>query len=134
MKQFVITMRVLKEYPDMETACDSLDGLEGWEDCIDCTVEEMSAELAAEIIADHEVFEEEIGGTGIDGGGGSSAKPEGMLYTFGGGTNEADPGTAVFRVYDNETGEGRFISGVEREGEQTGKVFDFAAFKNRSKH
>ena len=67
MKQFVITMRVLKEYPDMETACDSLDGLEGWEDCIDCTVEEMNAELAAEIIADHEVFEEEIGGTGIEG-------------------------------------------------------------------
>ena len=67
MKQFVITMRVLKEYPDMETACDSLDGLEGWEDCIDCTVEEMNAELAAEIIAEQEAYEAEIGGTGIEG-------------------------------------------------------------------
>jgi len=129
MKQFVITMRALKEYPDMETACAAVESMNGhWKDCIDFTVEEMNAELAAEIIADHEVFEEEIGGTGVDGGGG------GMLYTFGGGTNEADPGTAVFRVYDNETGEGRFISEAEREGEQTGKVFDLAAFKNRRKH
>ena len=68
MKQFVITMRVLKEYPDMETACAAVESMDGqWEDCIDCTVEEMNAELAAEIIADHEVFEEEIGGTGIEG-------------------------------------------------------------------
>lgn len=86
MKQFVITMRVLKEYPDMETACAAVEGMNGhWKDCIDFTVEEMSAELAAEIIADHEAYEEEIGGTGI-------------------------------------------------EGEQTGKVFDFEAFRNRNKH
>ncbi len=86
MKQFVITMRVLKEYPDMETACAAVESMNGhWKDCIDFTVEEMSAELAAEIIADHEAYEEEIGGTGI-------------------------------------------------EREQTGKVFDFAAFKNRNKH
>ncbi len=86
MKQFVITMRVLKEYPDMETACAAVESMNGnWTDCIDLTVEEMSAELAAEIIADHEAYEEEIGGPGI-------------------------------------------------EREQTGKVFDFAAFKNRNKH
>lgn len=63
MKQFVITMRVLKEYPDMDTACAAVESMNGhWKDCIDFTVEEMSAELAAEIIADHEVFDE-IGGT-----------------------------------------------------------------------
>lgn len=68
MKQFVITMRVLKEYPDMETACAAVESMNGhWEDCIDFTVEEMSAELAAEIIADHEAYEEEIGGAGIEG-------------------------------------------------------------------
>lgn len=86
MKLFVITMRVLKEYPDVDTACAAVESMNGhWKDCIDFTVEEMSAELAAEIIADHEAYEEEIGGTGI-------------------------------------------------EGEQTGKVLDLAAFKNRSKH
>ena len=63
MKQFVITMRVLKEYPDMDTACAAVESMNGhWKDCIDFTVEEMSAELAAEIIADHEVFDES-GGT-----------------------------------------------------------------------
>ena len=67
MKQFVITMRVLKEYPDIDSACAAVENMNGhWEDCIDFTVEEMSAELAAElaaeIIADHEVFDE-IGGT-----------------------------------------------------------------------
>lgn len=86
MKSFVITMRVLKEFPDLDTACEAVESMNGhWEDCIDFTVEEMSAELAAEIIADHEAYEEEIGGTWI-------------------------------------------------EGEQTGKVLDLAAFKNRSKH
>lgn len=66
MKLFVITMRVLKEYPDVDTACAAVESMNGhWEDCIDFTVEEMSAELAEEIIADHEVFNE-IGGTGIE--------------------------------------------------------------------
>lgn len=85
MKLFVITMRVLKEYPDMGTACAAVESMNGhWKDCIDFTVEELTPELAEEIIADHEVLDE-IGGTGI-------------------------------------------------EGEQTGKVLDLAAFKNRSKH
>lgn len=82
MKLFVITMRVLKEYPDVDTACAAVESMNGhWEDCIDFTVEEMSAALAEEIIADHEVLDE-IGGTGV-------------------------------------------------EGEQTGKVLDFQAAKNR---
>ncbi len=66
MKQFVITMRVLKEYPDMETVCAAVESMNGnWTDCIDLTVEEMSAELAEEIIVDHAGFDE-IGGTGIE--------------------------------------------------------------------
>lgn len=82
MKLFVITMRVLKEYPDADTACAAVESMNGhWDDCIDFTVEEMSAALAEEIIADHEVLDE-IGGTGV-------------------------------------------------EGEQTGKVLDFQAAKNR---
>ena len=133
MKKFVISVRTLKDYPDMDTACRESGMLGKAPDVLDVFIEELSAELADEIIAEHEAYEAEIGGTGIDAGGGC-VKPEGMLYTFGESTNEADPGTAVFRVYDNATGEGRFISEAEREGEQTGKVFDVAAFKNRNKH
>ena len=63
MKQFVITMRVLKEYPDIDSACAAVENMNGhWEDCIDFTVEELSEALAEEITADHEVFDE-IGGT-----------------------------------------------------------------------
>lgn len=64
MKQFVITMRVLKEYPDMDSACAAVKGMNGhWEDCIDFTVEELNEALALEIIAELD----EIGGTGIEG-------------------------------------------------------------------
>lgn len=67
MPAFVITMRVLKEYPDLDSACEAVESMQGhWEDCIDFTVEEMSEALANEIIADHEAFDE-IGGTGIEG-------------------------------------------------------------------
>lgn len=79
MKKFVIFTRTLKEYPDMDTACEESRVLGQAPGVLDVFVEELSIELANEIIADHE---EEIGGTGI-------------------------------------------------EGEQTGKVFDLAAFKNR---
>lgn len=58
MKQFVITMRVLKEFPSLDTACAEVNNLPGVEQAIDITVEELTPELAESIIADHEEYEE----------------------------------------------------------------------------
>lgn len=51
----------------MDTACKESEIIGTVPGVIDVFVEELSIELANEIIAEHEAYEEGIGGTGIEG-------------------------------------------------------------------